>query len=370
MECAIRAASVGNLVGGVEHARSALRRLADQPEDGRRLVLTLTRLGSLELRSRQIEAARVTIERLKTLEERGLLPLVSHAGSDLHEMLGELAVADGRPAVAESHYRAAVRIEERIGGPQTPTLLNALLELARLLRNREHLSAAREQYERLLKLEFSDPDVAAAHRRDILLELASLLLQSGLTEEARPLIAEARALAEGVAPDPRARFSAALGESELLFRSGHLQEAEEEARDLLGRERERGVSPALLTPLEQLARILTRQGRFEEASTVRGEMLDLGARFFGTNSPQQAQQLEELADLSVRREDPEAAIPSLERAVRVVWTTNGPLDWRLPGLLHKQAVLVEQKGCELQAADYRRTADRIGGRLNQRGREN
>lgn len=371
MERVSGAGAAGRIDIAAQEARAAVAALGTPPRDERRLVISLTALASYELRLGHCDAAREAAGRLEVLMATGVIPLVSHVGSDLHEILGELALLDGRDSVAESHYRAAVRIEERIGGPRTPTLLNALSALARLLRRREALGRSARAYEQLLELEHSDSEGAARHRRELLLEFASLRFQQGEEAAALPLIEEAEALALVPPLSPVTRAGAALGRTELLVRAGHYEEAEESIRALVAEVREQDrAGGALIQPLEQLARILTRQGRFTEAADVRTELIQLGVGLWGDDSPHLATNLEELADLHVRNERAGTALPSLERAQRALWKAAGPLQWRLPGLLVKQAILVEEQGCTLQADEYRRVADRLGGRLIQRGREN
>lgn len=371
MERSYEARTAGRIDVAAQEMRAAVAALGDPPADERRLVISLTALASYELRLGHFDAAREVAGRLEPLMAIEVIPLVSHVGSDLHEILGELALIDGRVAVAESHYRAAVRIEERIGGPRTPTLLNALSALARLLRRREALGRSARAYEQLLKLEHPDSGGATLYRRELLLEFASLRLQQGDEEAALPLIEEAEALALLPPPSPETRAGAALGRTELLMRAGHLEDAEESIRALVAEVRERtGTGGALIQPLEQLARVLTRQGRLAEAADVRTELIQLGVGVWGDDSPHLAMNLEELADLQVRNERAGTALSSLERAQRALWTSSGPLEWRLPRLLVKQAILVEEQGCTLQADDYRRVANRLGGRLNQRGSEN
>lgn len=370
IDASTRAAAAGRYEEALRHARQALDCVGDPPTDGNRQVVSLIRVASLELRLGRPEVAMFLIGRLQLLQEDGAFPLVSHAGSDLYEMLGELAQLRGRRALAETDYRTAIRIEEKIGGPRAPTLLNALTELARLLRDRGALEEARHTYARILALEFADPAAAVSARRDASLELAALHLQAGDTADAEPLLAEARILAHGDATAARARGHAELGQVEVLFRHGQIAEAEAGARTLIAWQRAQAESPVLLGSLDALARILARQGRFTEAQAVRGDMLKLCARFFGPDSPLLARQLEELADLSVQREDHDAALPHLERAARVVWQADATNHWRLPAVLQKQAAVIGRHGCHLQAEDYNRMADRLIDRLNARGRQN
>ena len=369
MSEAARLSGAGRLPAAVEAYERAHAAAAAGPEPHTRRARVLGPLVWLHLQLGQGAEARARADEMQAMIDAGRVSLVSHFGSDLHEFRAALARRDGRPSAAETHLRAALRIEEKLCGPRSPTLRTALGELAGLYRRRHHFAAAAATLERMLRLEYADPEEHARARREARLDLGSLELARDNRPAAEAHFSRVAEELEGPGSTEWRRLSNALhGLAELQARGGRFADADEllERALVLRRTHDPDNRAGLLPLLEARARIYARSGRVEEAEALSREILALSQDTFGHDSPRLAEPLEELADLKVRQERPDEAVPLIEESARLLWQSGGPDQPELAQVLDKQAALLRKAGYHLQAAGTWTAVRDIGRRLAHR----
>lgn len=369
MTRAARLSGADALEAAVEAYERAIEAAAAGPEPATRRARALAPLVWLHLQLGQTEEARARVDEMQAMIDAGSISLVTHFGSDLHEFRAVLHRIDDRPAAAETHLRTAIRIEEKLGGPCSPALRTALGELAGLYRRRHHYAAAAATLERMLRLEYPDPEENARARREARLDLGSLELARDNGAAAEAHFSAVVEELEGPAPAEWRRLSNALhGLAEVQMRAGHFAEAEDlvERALKLCRASDPDNRVGLLPLLDARARVYARSGRIEEAESVRREILIITQGAFGHESARLAEPLEELADLKVRQQRPDEAMPLIEQASRLLWQSGGVEQAALGEVLHKQAALLQTAGYRLQAEGTRAAARDIGRRLAHR----
>lgn len=359
----------GRLQAAVEAYERAHAAAAAGPEPATRRARALAPLVWLHLQLGQTAEARARVDEMQAMIDAGSVSLVTHFGSDLHEFRAVLHRIDDRPAAAETHLRAAIRIEEKLGGSRSPALRTALGELAGLYRRRHHFAAAAATLERMLRLEYPDPEENARARRETRLELGALELARDNFTAAEEHFSAVVTELDLPAPAEWRRLSNALhGLAEVQVRAGRFAEGEDlvERALKLFRASDPDNRVGLLPLLDARARIHARSGRIEEAESVRREILSITQGAFGHESARLAEPLEELADLKVRQQRPDEAMPLIEQATRLLWQSGGVEQVALGEVLHKQAALLQTAGYRLQAEGTRAAARHIGRRLAHR----
>ncbi|MEZ4453708.1 MAG: tetratricopeptide repeat protein [Nannocystaceae bacterium] len=161
---------------------------------------TLVNVASSLSRRGRLDEAWATAERARD----GLVAAhgPEHAAVAAAEnMLGLIAMAQERPAIARAHFERAIAIGRIARGDDHPTIAHYTGSLGEALgqegRRAEAIVALREAIERCLKI--GDP-VQAARDQAV---LARVLLDAGEAAEARVVVEDALAVQEAKEPNPR-----------------------------------------------------------------------------------------------------------------------------------------------------------------------
>ncbi|WP_051256208.1 serine/threonine-protein kinase [Cystobacter fuscus] len=236
---------------------------------------TLASLGIVFKELGQFEEARVRHERALDIVEAALGPDHLQTATLLSQ-LGNVLLEQGRYEEARARHESGLAILEKALGPEHPNVSKVLASLGIDLASLGRYEDARLRFERALAIQEKTfgpehPDVAA-----MLTNLGGVLADLGRNEEAK------------------ARLERALAVLEKALGPQH---------------------PMLSIPRTLLGRALTRLGRYEEAQPQLDRALAL------QQQPQEhaglAEPLTGLGLLQLARGKPAAAVPLLERALRL-----------------------------------------------------
>jgi tetratricopeptide (TPR) repeat protein len=241
--------------------------------------------------------------------------------------LGELLRDTNRLSEAESLYRRAILIEERLNGPEHPSVGITLNNLALLLQASNRFSEAETLFRRATliserKYGPDHPGLAVG-----LNNLAALLEATNRWSEAEPLYRRALQITEDSLgpdhPDVANRLNNLAG---LLRATNRFSEAEQlYRRALLIYERSLGPEhPAFALSLMNLATLLYDTNRLSEAELNIFRALSILERSFGPDHPKVASALGNLASLFRATNRLSEAEALLRRALSIDERSHGP----------------------------------------------
>lgn len=322
-------------------------------------------------------------------------------------LLGSVYQQRGQHDRAEPVFREVLALPAAFNGPDDPSRLDTLVDLANVL----HFNGASEECERITDQILAKRPEAAAQSMDpvrmrqiaeLLLErnryaaaeplLRSayertksasgddhpdlpLVLERWITvlkslnriEEARPLAEESLRIARKVRGPRHVHTAVSLTQvASLAFKVGDYAAAIEPLREALDIQQEALGSehPYIAECLTYYGVSLAKVGRAEEATVQLREALRLNEQIYGVDSPRSMRPLSALADALLECEGPDSAREALQRArdlvARCARNEKGPV-W---GLAEAQLVLADalRAAGEVDEASYvlEQALDRLG----------
>ncbi|MBK8040342.1 MAG: tetratricopeptide repeat protein [Verrucomicrobiaceae bacterium] len=229
----------------------------------------------------------------------------------------QLLQATNRLKEAESLMRRALDLDEKINGPDHPSVAIRLNNLALLLQDTSRLAEAESLMRRALVVDEKSlgpnhPNIA----RD-LNNLAQLLHDMGVLEEAEPLMRRAIELTEKTFGSSHHNVAIALNNlAQLLHDRGKLQDAEPLMRRALELDEKKfgADHPNVARDLNNLAQLLEVTNRHMEAEQLMLRTLEIDQRSFGPDHPIVARDLNNLALLMGSTNRLAEAEPLMRRA--------------------------------------------------------
>jgi tetratricopeptide (TPR) repeat protein len=247
---------------------------------------------------------RLLFERALRIREKVLGPEHPDTARSLNN-LGFALEAQGDLSSARLLYERALTINEKVLGPEHPNTSGSLHDLARLLRAQGDLAGARLLHERALaineKVLGSEHPFTAANLRN----LADTLEAQGDLTSARPL------------------YERVLRINERVRGPDHLYTA---------------------VCLNGLARLLRAEGDLTEARPLIERALAIHEKMLGPGHPSTAESLNNLAGLLQAQGDLAGARPLYERALAIYENVFGPEHRHTAKSLNYLATLLEQQG--------------------------
>jgi tetratricopeptide (TPR) repeat protein len=228
---------------------------------------------------------------------------------------------------AEPLMERALKIDEKIFGPDHPNVARGLNNLAQLLKATNRLKEAQPLIQRVLKTDEKSfgqdhPEVA----RD-LNNLAQLLKATNRLKEAEPLMQRALKIDENSFGPDHPRIATNLCNlAQLLQATNRLKEAE----PLMGRalkidENSFGPDhPDVARDLNNLAMLLQDTNRFKEAEPLMLRALKIDENSFGPDHPNVARDLNNLALMLKTTNRLKEAEPLILRALKIDENSFGP----------------------------------------------
>ncbi len=251
----------GDAQAGEWHAR-ALRsaRALGQPKP---LALALLNAGRFHEERRALSEARAALEEALRIDDGAPLRAA------LRGLLGNVAVHSGDPLTAADHYATALSEARMLGNKGLEAA--ALLGLGLAEEMLGNLDGARARLEQ--SLELLGDEAAPAERGEALRTLASVRIEQGEIEAARPLLDEALVLAERAASvRMEVRVHASL--VQWHYRRGEYRAAIEPARRLLDLGRENDLPDAEAVGMDHVAELELRAGNLERARPLAEEAVE------------------------------------------------------------------------------------------------
>ena len=326
-------------------------------------VQTLTKLAAAKheagLLSEALADIELTVETLRRSESFGESPEAATALNNLASVLRDM----GRLDEAEALFGQALEIDNRVLGPDHPSVSNRLNNLASVLRDRGRLEEAEALFRQALEIDnrVLGPDHPSVSNR--LNNLASVLRDTGRFDEAEALFRQALEIDNRVlGPDHPSvsnrlnnlasvlRDTGRFDEAEALFRQafeidnrvlgpdhpsvsnrlnnlasvlrdmGRLDEAEALFRQALEIDnRVLGPDhPSVSNRLNNLASVLRDTGRFDEAEALFRQALEIDSRVLGPDHPSVAITLNNLAGLTLEQGNSQQALKDYRRAIEIL----------------------------------------------------
>lgn len=231
--------------------------------------------------------------------------------------LAALLKSIGRLQEAESFIRRAMEIDQACFGPNHPNVTMYLNNLAQLLHDTNQLQEAESLMRKALEIDENtfgtdDPRVAID-----LNNLATLLLDTNRLQEAEPLMRRALEIDESTFGPNHPNVARNLNNvAQLLKATNRLQDAEPLMRRALKiDEASLGPNhPYVARDLNNLAALLLAMDRLQEAEPLMCRALEIDEASFGPNHPNVAIRLNNLARLLQDTNRLQAAAPLMERS--------------------------------------------------------
>jgi len=292
---------------GDDHALArAWLGLVDETADG----------GSPRDALRDLHFAEVAVDRANTPELRERLSRVR----------ANVELGTGDLAAARRDIEAAVASVQARGAEHTLHGAGLILELGRTMYKSDDPERAAEADRRALAIYI---DLLGPEHIDVASVLGNFAIdlnERGSTGEARALLERALAIKERtLGPDALATASTLQGLEVVASRAGQFEDAiryGERIRDI--RERKLGPAhPLLASELSNLASNYLIAGRIDDAEAAARRALAIREKANGPNHDSVAYPLQHLAAVQVKRGQPAAALPLLERARDILEHTVG-----------------------------------------------
>lgn len=308
------AASGGDIKAAKEYYNRALtirERLAPNSLD---VASTLNNLGSVASHRGDLNAAHDYYSRALAIRER--LAPNSLAVAHSNNSLGILAADRGDLKVAQSYYLRALKIQERIA-PNSLQVAHSLNSIGVLAFDRGDMLAAQDYYNRALKIrEQHAPnslDVAAC-----LNNLGVVALNRGDLKAAQDYQVRALMIREQLAPGSLFVAHSLNNLGQLAHDVGDLQVARAYyTRALTIQERVSPNSLDLVSILNNLGEVAQKCGDLQVALDDHARALTIQERL-APNSLEAADTLNFLGRILLYQQQPEQALPYLQRAVEVL----------------------------------------------------
>lgn len=320
LEQAAAALEAGDLARAETILRESLELLGESEAEQLARATTLNNLGYVLHRQGQSEAARQAYAAALAIREQ-LLGGEDPGVAQVLNNLGELERAAGKPAEAAELHGRALAIRERVRGPDHPETAQSLIARAVALTELGKLDEARPLAERavgILERAYGADDPRVA---DAVLAVAAIASRQERLEEAATLYRRALALQQARAqPDDAAIRNTLVQLAEVLRRAGRSAEAVPLLEDAARR-----AEPALAAwaPARERARIhndlgvnLYESGEFERARAELERAAELYASEAGVPAAEALAPLVNLASVLAALHENEAAVSTLERAIR------------------------------------------------------
>ncbi len=246
---------------------------------------------------------------------------------------------------AEPLYRRALKIWERVLGPDHPVTASSLNNLALLYQAQGKLTDAEPLHRRALEIRErvlgpDHPDTALS-----LNNLAGLYQSQGKLTEAEPRYRRALEIFERVLGPDHPQTALSLNNLAELFRAqGKLTEAEPLLRRALEiRERVLGPDhPNTALSLNNLAGLYQTQGKLTEAEPRYRRALEIFERVLGPDHPQTATSLNNLAGLYYSQGKLTEAEPLYHRALEIFERVLGPDHPTVATVLENLALMLKK----------------------------
>jgi len=234
--------------------------------------------------------------------------------------LGVVLDAEAKYSEAEPLYQRALSIDEKVLGPEHPTVAEGLSNLARLYADQGKYAEAEPLFKRALVIHEKalgpeHPDVA----RD-LNNLAALYDDQGRYAEAEPLFKRALVIHEKALGSEHPAVARDLNNLAVLYvDQGRYAEAEPLAkRALVIDEKALGPEHAdVANDLSNLARLYELQGKYTEAEPLAKRALVIDEKALGPEHPDVARDLNNLATLYADQGKYAEAEPLYQRALAI-----------------------------------------------------
>ncbi len=310
--------SRGRYAEALTHFTEALT-IAEQAggPDDLEVALVLNNLGRLHhLRGEYAEARRLLTRALEIREAR-LGKAHLDVAATLHN-LGLLSLLQGDRLAARTALARVLAIRERQLGDTHPELVTILNDLGGMHHRIGDDPQALTLHERALEIQRAR--LPAGHR-DIASSLRNLaLVRDALGERAQALAlaTEAVEIGEAALGPEHPDMATLLNTLGLLQRRSDPAAAEATLTRALGISvRTRGRRhAAAATSMVRLGEVYRDRGAYNEAQASLDEALVI-REGLGTDTPEVAEVLVALGELSIARSQPEAAVPLLERALQI-----------------------------------------------------
>jgi tetratricopeptide (TPR) repeat protein len=227
----------------------------------------------------------------------------------------------------EPLYQQALRIWEKMLGPEHPQTAYALSGLATLFRVQKKFEQAEALYRKALHIREQafgpeHPDVALA-----LGDLGALYTQLGRYEQAESLFQRALHIRELALEPDHLDVAISLNQLALLFmQQGKYEQAEPLYQQALGilEHGSGNEDPDVARPLNNLAELYLKQGNYERAEPLYQRALQIWEQVYGPEHPNTALLLTNLAELYRRQKKDEQVEPLCRRVLRIWEQAYGP----------------------------------------------
>eukprot|EP00752_Nemacystus_decipiens_P013900 g12339.t1 len=260
--------------------------------------------------------------------------------------VGFLFYMQGKYTQAEQLYEKSQAIQEKVLGPEHPTVATMLNNQAELLRSQGRYAEAEPLYERSQAIREKSlgpehPDVAQSlNNRAVLLEM------EGKFEEAELLYQRSLAIDEKVyGPDHPEVATDLNNRAGLLKKQGRYAEAEPlYERSQAIREKSLGPEhPDVAQSLNNRAGLLESQGKYDEADLLYLRAIEIGEKTLGPDHPDLATRLNNRAGLLREHGNYDDAEPLYERATEIWEKSLGRDHPTVATVLNNRAWLLESQ---------------------------
>ncbi len=266
---------------------------------------------------------------------------------ELRTLIGQLYLEIGNYGQAEKMQEAALRINQKLFGPQSRESADSLSELGLVYTQKGELAkavAAHQEALAMRRLLFGNEnaDVAAS-----LNNLGEMLTQQGKFSEAEVQLRESVGIRERLFGSESLETADTLRNlSILLGDQGKWPEAEAMAREVLAiRRKVYGLeNPAVATSLTDVAWAAGGNGKLNEAESLELEALAMRRRLLGNEHPDIAKSLYLVGERAREEQNLEEAIPFLNEALAMQRKLLGEDNPTSLDTLHSLGLVYEAQG--------------------------
>jgi len=209
---------------------------------------------------------------------------------------GKLAKLN-RPADAERVLREALAQCDRLLAKDDELTISTILDVAIALRRQRRYSEAEPYFRRSLELNLAKNGPNHEDTANAANALAVLFAEQNRDDEAEPLYRQALTIRRGMGEDSPTYLTTLMNLARLVERRGRVDEAEHMMRDVLEMRRRvlKNDHPSTTLTMNDLAVLLAKQNRFAEAEPLHREALQRRLRAGGPDDPDTLQSMNNLA---------------------------------------------------------------------------
>ncbi|GKT52029.1 kinesin light chain [Colletotrichum spaethianum] len=218
---------------------------------------------------------------------------------DLLSRAGESNNLLGRYGEAEQMYRQTLELRKKVLGPENPSTLASMNNLAEALRKQGKYDEAEQMHRQTLELSVKVLGPENPSTLSSMNNLALVLESQGKYDEAEQMHRQELELCKKVlGPENPSTLSSMNNLALVLESQGKYDEAEQMHRQTLElKEKVLGLeNPSTLDSMNNLALVLESQGKYDEAEQMHRQTLELREKVLGPENPSTLTSMNNLAE--------------------------------------------------------------------------